>query len=90
MRRGLVTYEKILFKLAKLIVVVISLTLSFSESSGIHFASRLFLLVFMQADFGFNDHHQNEIINYMRFARSKRVLSLKTIDSCFEELKDSR
>ncbi|KAM9826792.1 leucine zipper transcription factor-like protein 1 [Neosynchiropus ocellatus] len=26
----------------------------------------------------------------MRFARSKRVLSLKTIDSCFEELKDSR
>ncbi|XP_037549752.1 leucine zipper transcription factor-like protein 1 isoform X1 [Nematolebias whitei] len=44
----------------------------------------------MQADFGFNEHHQNEIINYMRFARSKRVLRLKTIDSCFEELKDSR
>uniref|UniRef100_A0A1A8KZF1 Leucine zipper transcription factor-like protein 1 n=1 Tax=Nothobranchius pienaari TaxID=704102 RepID=A0A1A8KZF1_9TELE len=42
------------------------------------------------ADFGFNEHHQNEIINYMRFARSKRVLRLKTIDSCFEELKDSR
>ncbi|XP_035765539.1 leucine zipper transcription factor-like protein 1 isoform X2 [Neolamprologus brichardi] len=42
------------------------------------------------AEFGFNEHHQNEIINYMRFARSKRVLRLKTIDSCFEELKDSR
>ncbi|KAM8880969.1 leucine zipper transcription factor-like protein 1 isoform 1-T3 [Synchiropus picturatus] len=42
------------------------------------------------AEFGFNEHHQNEVINYMRFARSKRVLSLKTIDSCFEELKDSR
>uniref|UniRef100_A0A1A8EQV1 Leucine zipper transcription factor-like protein 1 n=1 Tax=Nothobranchius korthausae TaxID=1143690 RepID=A0A1A8EQV1_9TELE len=42
------------------------------------------------ADFGFNEHHQSEIINYMRFARSKRVLRLKTIDSCFEELKDSR
>lgn len=42
------------------------------------------------ADFGFNEHHQNEVINYMRFARSKRVLRLKTIDSCFEELKDSR
>uniref|UniRef100_A0A3Q0QTD0 Leucine zipper transcription factor-like protein 1 n=1 Tax=Amphilophus citrinellus TaxID=61819 RepID=A0A3Q0QTD0_AMPCI len=41
------------------------------------------------AEFGFNEHHQNEIINYMRFARSKRVLRLKTIDSCFEELKDS-
>ncbi|XP_072307280.1 leucine zipper transcription factor-like protein 1 isoform X2 [Eucyclogobius newberryi] len=42
------------------------------------------------ADFGFNNQHQNEVINYMRFARSKRVLRLKTIDSCFEELKDSR
>uniref|UniRef100_A0A8C2XGL6 Leucine zipper transcription factor-like protein 1 n=1 Tax=Cyclopterus lumpus TaxID=8103 RepID=A0A8C2XGL6_CYCLU len=44
----------------------------------------------MQAEFGFNEHHQNEVINYMRFARSKMVLRLKTIDSCFEELKDSR
>nr|XP_061810273.1 leucine zipper transcription factor-like protein 1 [Nerophis lumbriciformis] len=26
----------------------------------------------------------------MRFARSKRLLRLKTVDSCFEELKDSR
>lgn len=42
------------------------------------------------AAFGFNEHHQNEVINYMRFARSKRVLRLKTIDSCFEELKESR
>ncbi|KAF7665127.1 hypothetical protein LDENG_00153480 [Lucifuga dentata] len=42
------------------------------------------------AEFGFNEHHQNEVINYMRFARSKRGLRLKTIDSCFEELKDSR
>ncbi|XP_028825417.1 leucine zipper transcription factor-like protein 1 [Denticeps clupeoides] len=42
------------------------------------------------ADFGFNEHHQNEVINYMRFARSKRVLSLKTIDSCFQDMKDSR
>ncbi|CAL8235655.1 unnamed protein product [Boreogadus saida] len=42
------------------------------------------------AEFGFNEHHQNEVISYMRFARSKRVLRLKTIDTCFEELKDSR
>uniref|UniRef100_W5K4L0 Leucine zipper transcription factor-like protein 1 n=1 Tax=Astyanax mexicanus TaxID=7994 RepID=W5K4L0_ASTMX len=41
------------------------------------------------ADFGFNEHHQNEVINYMRFARSKRLLRLKTIDSCFQDLKDS-
>lgn len=44
----------------------------------------------LQADFGFSEHHQNEVINYMRFARSKRLLRLKTIDSCFQELKDSR
>uniref|UniRef100_A0A8C1HV17 Leucine zipper transcription factor-like protein 1 n=1 Tax=Cyprinus carpio carpio TaxID=630221 RepID=A0A8C1HV17_CYPCA len=42
------------------------------------------------ADFGFNEHHQNEVINYMHFARSKRALRLKTIDSCFQDLKDSR
>ncbi|XP_065150917.1 leucine zipper transcription factor-like protein 1 isoform X2 [Paramisgurnus dabryanus] len=42
------------------------------------------------ADFGFNEHHQNEVINYMRFARSKQALRLKTIDSCFQDLKDSR
>ncbi|XP_024230756.1 leucine zipper transcription factor-like protein 1 isoform X3 [Oncorhynchus tshawytscha] len=42
------------------------------------------------AEFGFNEHHQNEAINYMRFARSKRIIRLKTIDSCFEDLKDSR
>ncbi|XP_061613936.1 leucine zipper transcription factor-like protein 1 [Phyllopteryx taeniolatus] len=42
------------------------------------------------AEFGCNEHHQSEVINYMRFARSKRLLRLKTVDSCFEELKDSR
>ncbi|XP_075777995.1 leucine zipper transcription factor-like protein 1 [Pelodiscus sinensis] len=42
------------------------------------------------AELGLNDHHQNEVINYMRFARSKRGLRLKTVDSCFQDLKDSR
>uniref|UniRef100_A0A8C5Q2P2 Leucine zipper transcription factor-like protein 1 n=1 Tax=Leptobrachium leishanense TaxID=445787 RepID=A0A8C5Q2P2_9ANUR len=42
------------------------------------------------AELGLNDHHQNEVINYIRFARSKRALRLKTIDSCFQDLKDSR
>uniref|UniRef100_A0AAR2IU53 Leucine zipper transcription factor-like protein 1 n=1 Tax=Pygocentrus nattereri TaxID=42514 RepID=A0AAR2IU53_PYGNA len=48
------------------------------------------MLEIRTADFGFNEHHQNEVINYMRFARSKRLLRLKTIDSCFQDLKDSR
>ncbi|XP_039609403.1 leucine zipper transcription factor-like protein 1 isoform X2 [Polypterus senegalus] len=42
------------------------------------------------AELGVNDHHQNELINYMRFARSNRALRLKTIDSCFQDLKSSR
>ncbi|XP_075403346.1 leucine zipper transcription factor-like protein 1 [Tenrec ecaudatus] len=42
------------------------------------------------AELGLNDHHQNEMINYMRFARSKRGLRLKTVDSCFQDLKESR
>ncbi|XP_048415149.1 leucine zipper transcription factor-like protein 1 isoform X2 [Stegostoma tigrinum] len=42
------------------------------------------------AELGLNEHHQNAVINYMRFARSKRALRLKTVDSCFEDLKDSR
>ncbi|XP_069873636.1 leucine zipper transcription factor-like protein 1 isoform X1 [Dipodomys merriami] len=42
------------------------------------------------AELGLNDHHQNEVINYMRFARSKRILRLKTVDSCFQDLKESR
>jgi len=43
-----------------------------------------------QAELGLNEHHQNEVINYMRFARFKRGLCLKTVDSCFQDLKDSR
>lgn len=42
------------------------------------------------AELGLNEHHQNEVINYMHFARSKRGLRLKTVDSCFQDLKDSR
>ncbi|XP_016851952.1 leucine zipper transcription factor-like protein 1 isoform X3 [Anolis carolinensis] len=42
------------------------------------------------AELGLNEHHQNEIISYMRFARSKRGLCLKTVDSCFQDLKESR
>ncbi|XP_078282768.1 leucine zipper transcription factor-like protein 1 isoform X2 [Rhinoraja longicauda] len=42
------------------------------------------------AELGLNEHHQNAVISYMRFARSKRALRLKTVDSCFQDLKDSR
>ncbi|XP_054450766.1 leucine zipper transcription factor-like protein 1 [Pteronotus mesoamericanus] len=42
------------------------------------------------AELGLNEHHQNEVINYMRFARSRRGLRLKTVDSCFQDLKESR
>ncbi|XP_030060196.1 leucine zipper transcription factor-like protein 1 [Microcaecilia unicolor] len=42
------------------------------------------------AELGLNEHHQTEVVSYMRFARSKRALRLKTVDSCFQELKESR
>ncbi|XP_054016890.1 leucine zipper transcription factor-like protein 1 isoform X1 [Dryobates pubescens] len=42
------------------------------------------------AELGLNEHHQNEVISYMRFARFKRGLCIKTVDSCFQDLKDSR
>lgn len=62
-------------------------SISFSSQALFHFPP---FCLSIQAEFGFNEHHQSEVINYMRFARSKRVLRLKTIDSCFEELKESR
>ncbi|NXF14426.1 LZTL1 protein, partial [Rhodinocichla rosea] len=43
-----------------------------------------------QAELGVNEHHQNEVVSYMRFARFKRGMCLKTVDSCFQDLKDSR
>lgn len=46
--------------------------------------------LYLQAELGLNEHHQNEAISYMRFARFKRGLCLKTVDSCFQDLKDSR
>nr|XP_033786067.1 leucine zipper transcription factor-like protein 1 [Geotrypetes seraphini] len=42
------------------------------------------------AELGLNEHHQTEVVSYMRFARSKRALRLKTVNSCFQELKESR
>ncbi|TRZ25060.1 hypothetical protein HGM15179_002077 [Zosterops borbonicus] len=42
------------------------------------------------AELGVNEHHQNEVVSYMRFARFKRGMCLKTVDSCFQDLKDSR
>lgn len=61
-----------------------------TEASGGVTLIPILHVVVLQGDFGFNEHHQNEIINYMRFARAKRILRLKTIDSCFQDLKDSR
>ncbi|EPQ14448.1 Leucine zipper transcription factor-like protein 1 [Myotis brandtii] len=52
--------------------------------------SRCYRETELKAELGLNEHHQNEVINYMRFARSKRGLRLKTVDSCFQDLKESR
>lgn len=44
----------------------------------------------MAGSLGLNDHHQNTVVNYMRFARYQRGQRLRCVDSCFEDLKSSR
>ncbi|XP_048730187.2 leucine zipper transcription factor-like protein 1 [Ostrea edulis] len=39
---------------------------------------------------GVNDHHQAQVINYMRFTRYQRGQRLRAVEMCFEELKSSR
>ncbi|XP_065053225.1 leucine zipper transcription factor-like protein 1 [Rhopilema esculentum] len=39
---------------------------------------------------GLNENHQNEIVNYLRFARYNRGQTIKSVDSCFSDIKDSR
>ncbi|ESO86837.1 hypothetical protein LOTGIDRAFT_128288, partial [Lottia gigantea] len=43
-----------------------------------------------QSELGVNEHHQNQVVNYMRFARYQRGQRLRAVDACFEELQDSR
>ncbi|XP_059145410.1 leucine zipper transcription factor-like protein 1 isoform X1 [Physella acuta] len=42
------------------------------------------------SELGINEHHQTQVINYIRFARYQRAQRLRAVDKCFEELKDSR
>lgn len=39
---------------------------------------------------GLNEHHQANVINYMRFARYQRTQRLRSVDACFNDLKSSR
>lgn len=41
-------------------------------------------------DIGLNQHHQQIVVNYLRFARYNRGQRLRGVDASFEELKDSR
>ncbi|XP_068671540.1 leucine zipper transcription factor-like protein 1 [Montipora foliosa] len=41
-------------------------------------------------DIGLNEHHQQIVINYLRFARYSRGQRLRGVDASFEELKESR
>ncbi|KAM3910807.1 leucine zipper transcription factor-like protein 1 [Leptodactylus fuscus] len=37
-----------------------------------------------------NEHHRGEVLSYMRFAQSKRLLRLKSVSSCFQDVRESR
>ncbi|XP_078334557.1 leucine zipper transcription factor-like protein 1 [Crassostrea virginica] len=39
---------------------------------------------------GINEHHQAQVVNYMRFSRYQRGQRLRAVEMCFEELKSSR
>lgn len=41
-------------------------------------------------DIGLNQHHQQIVVNYLRFARYSRGQRLRGVEASFEELKDSR
>lgn len=44
----------------------------------------------IQPELGVNEHHQAQVVNYMRFARYQRAQRLRAVDMCFEEMKQSR
>lgn len=39
---------------------------------------------------GINEHHQAQILNFLRFSRYQRGQRLRAVEMCFEELKSSR
>lgn len=41
-------------------------------------------------DIGLNDHHQQNVVSYLRFARYNRGQRLRVVEGCFDDLKDSR
>ncbi|XP_014678538.1 PREDICTED: leucine zipper transcription factor-like protein 1 [Priapulus caudatus] len=42
------------------------------------------------SDLGVNEHHMDQILSYMRFAKYQRAQRIKAVDGNFEDLKDSR
>lgn len=44
----------------------------------------------MEAKLGINEHHEAQILNFLRFSRYQRGQRLRAVEMCFEELKNSR
>eukprot|EP00057_Strongylocentrotus_purpuratus_P009368 XP_011663842.1 PREDICTED: leucine zipper transcription factor-like protein 1 isoform X1 [Strongylocentrotus purpuratus] len=44
----------------------------------------------MAGELGLNDHHHTTVVNYMRFGSYKRTQNLRSVEVCFQDLKDSR
>ncbi|XP_071492928.1 leucine zipper transcription factor-like protein 1 [Diadema antillarum] len=44
----------------------------------------------MAGELGLNEHHHTTVVNYMRFANYKRIQNLRSVEACFEDVKDSR
>ena len=42
------------------------------------------------SDFGLKDYHETNIVNYMRFSRTQRALSIRTIQAAFKDIQNAR
>jgi leucine zipper transcription factor-like protein 1 len=49
---------------------------------------RIFL--FLKSDFGLKENHEAHIVNFLRFTRSQRGLSIRTVQAAFKDIEYSR
>lgn len=44
----------------------------------------------MSSEFGLKDHHETHIVNFLRFSRSQRALSIRTIQAAYKDIEYAR
>jgi hypothetical protein len=44
----------------------------------------------MASNFGLKEFHEANIVNFMRFSRSQRAISIRSMESAFDDVKNSK